>query len=362
MAKKKIIHVIDDLGRGGAETLLVDLLPDISATYELILVTLGDTLQFDPQEIVCSQRYSLGYNGIKDLLPAARKLRKLILQHRPDLVRSQLYWSTIVTRLACPKNVPLFFSYHATLNEDPIAFYKRRFLYWLEKATYRRRQRMIGVTQAVIDSFKQVHPRHGQTFLLHNFVRNAFFQQAYRVNYNGNRPLRLVAVSNIRLIKNIPYLVDAMNLLPQDKVVLHIYGDGPLRAEVESRIKKYALKNVELKGRRADIHNVLLGYDVFLSPSTVEGFGIAVAEAMSLGLPVIISDIPVYREIGADKALYLNNRDPHSLKTLLLEMINGKVDLQKLGNDNKSYAEKMFSKAGYVTKLNEIYNATVFER
>lgn len=358
MGKKTIVHVIDDLGRGGAETLLVDLLPDLALEYDIILVTLGSKVEFSPQQIVCKERLCLNYQGIRDIVPAALRLKKIIRQYKPHIVRSQLYWSTIITRIACSKKIPFVFSVHATMNEDPIAFHKRYFINTLERATYRKRQQMVGVTQAVIDSFKTFHPHHGKTFLLHNFVRDQFFQQPYSANYDGGRPLRLVAVSNIRLIKNIPYLVEAINLLPQEKIMLDIYGDGPLIAEVEALIQKYQLKNVVLKGQRPDIHKVLPQYDVFISPSTVEGFGIAVAEAISVGLPVIISDIPVYREIGSSNALYLNNKEPQSLSSILQSVLDGRIDLQKKSEENKQYAKAMFSKQGYIQKLKEIYKAS----
>jgi glycosyltransferase involved in cell wall biosynthesis len=287
-------------------------------------------------------------------LPAARRLKKIIKQVQPDLVRSQLYWSTIVTRLACPKDVPFVFSVHATLNEDPIALHKKYFLKTLEKLTYHKQQKMIGVTQAVIDSFIKVHPRHGDTFLLHNFVRDVFFTKQRERIYSGN-VLKLVSVGNLRLIKNMPYLIEALRHLPQDKVMLDIYGEGPVRNELTNLIASYNLKNIRLMGRRNDIYQILPEYDVYLSSSTVEGFGIAVAEAMSVGLPVVISDIPVYREIGSSHALYLDQKNPDSLRKTVSEIIEGKVDLLALGDTNREYAKKAFSKKGYLAKLHSIY-------
>ncbi|RYY72047.1 MAG: glycosyltransferase [Chitinophagaceae bacterium] len=354
MKRKRIIHVIDNLGRGGAETLLVDLLPDLSSEYDIILVTLDEKLDFEPCQIVCKERICLHYKGVRDLLPAAIRLKKIIQKYQPDLVRSQLYWSTIVTRLACPKEIPLFFSVHATMNEDPIAFHKRFFLKLLEKLTYRKSQIMIGVTQAVIDSFIAVHPSHGATFLLHNYVREAFFTKEHRAT-TGNDILKLVSVGNLRLIKNMPYLVEALRHLPQEKLSLDIYGEGPIRDELAQMIETYQLFNIRLMGRRNDIYNVLPEYDVYISPSTVEGFGIAVAEAMSVGLPVIISDIPVYREVGGDKANYLNNTDPKTLVKIIYSILKNEIDLKKQSDENRQYARRKFSKAGYLLKLNAIY-------
>jgi glycosyltransferase involved in cell wall biosynthesis len=240
------------------------------------------------------------------------------------------------------------------MNEDPIASYKKLFLNTLEKLTYRKKQKMIGVTQAVIDSFVKIHPDHGQTYLLHNFVRDVFFSRQ-RNRRSPDGVLKVVSVGNLRLIKNMPYLIEALRELPQEKISLDIYGEGPVREELSSMIESYELKNVRLMGRRNDIYNVLPEYDVYVSPSTVEGFGIAVAEAMSVGLPVIVSDIPVYREIGGQHALYIDPKKPETLRRTVTEILEGKANLEALGDTIREHAQKTFSKKGYLAKLRSIY-------
>lgn len=355
MQKKRIVHVIDDLGRGGAETLLVDLLKSMHEEYEIILVTLRSRLEFDRSEILCKEFIALHYNGWKDVIPASIHLRKLIKQYKPDLVRCQLYYSTIVTRLACPKTIPLFFSVHATMDDDPVAAHKRYFLLMLEKLTYHRYQYMIGVTQAVIDSFKRIHPKCGTTFLLHNFVRDEFFQNTTMPFYQKGDTLKLVTVSNLRLIKNIPYLVEVMNLLKNENILLDVYGDGPMKEEIQQKIDDYGLINMKLMGKEKNISKILPSYHVFVSCSTVEGFGIAVAEAMSMGLPVIVSSIPVYREVCEDKAVYIDNKSPADLAEKIKNILNGRIDIKGQSVVNRDYAKEKFSRQGYLQKLKFIY-------
>src|SRR5690606_19685835 len=52
---------------------------------------------------------------------------------------------------------------------------------------------------------------------------------------------------------------------------------------------------------------------VFVSPSLYEGFGMPTIEALALGLPVVLSDIPVFREVGGNLATYF---DPHNPKDI----------------------------------------------
>src|SRR3712207_2204964 len=73
--RKKIVHVIDSLGRGGAETMLVDLLPDLASTYDVVLVTLGQQVDFPREQIVCSKMVNLHFKGVFDLPATIRELK-----------------------------------------------------------------------------------------------------------------------------------------------------------------------------------------------------------------------------------------------------------------------------------------------
>jgi len=56
-----------------------------------------------------------------------------------------------------------------------------------------------------------------------------------------------------------------------------------------------------------------------LFPSFVEGYGLPLVEALGLGVPVIASDLPVFREIGGDIPLYLDPRDERAWEVAILD-------------------------------------------
>ena len=101
--------------------------------------------------------------------------------------------------------------------------------------------------------------------------------------------------------KGIDVLLRALPRLPAD-VVLHVVGRGPTlpnlattarRLGVEERVR--FCPNVS----DADLPKFLRAADLFVFPSQnrLEGFGLAVAEAMAAGLPVVIADMPGVREV-----------------------------------------------------------------
>lgn len=74
---------------------------------------------------------------------------------------------------------------------------------------------------------------------------------------------------------------------------LKIFGEGPLRAELEAQAKALNLADrVHFVGEVADPFAVLCGADLFVLSSRFEGFGLALCEAMACGLPVVSFDCP----------------------------------------------------------------------
>jgi glycosyltransferase involved in cell wall biosynthesis len=71
-----------------------------------------------------------------------------------------------------------------------------------------------------------------------------------------------------------------------------ILGDGPLRYELEGQAATLAHPDrVHFFGRRDDVERWLAGADVFVLPSTKEGFSNALVEALAAGLPAVASDV-----------------------------------------------------------------------
>lgn len=93
--------------------------------------------------------------------------------------------------------------------------------------------------------------------------------------------------------KNHSFLIDVFYEVCKldDKCVLVLVGDGPLRIDIEKKVKKMHLDNrVYFAGIRDDIPNYIQLFDLFLFPSIYEGLGVVVLEAQAAGLNCIVSD------------------------------------------------------------------------
>lgn len=109
--------------------------------------------------------------------------------------------------------------------------------------------------------------------------------------------------------KNVETLVTAVATMPGYRLhLLSRIGDAD-RARLAKLAPAHAL--VFHNGVSDDEYQKLLrGATALVHASLDEGFGIPLIEAMSVGTPVVVSDIPIFREVGADAASYFQPKDP----------------------------------------------------
>ncbi|WP_208586916.1 glycosyltransferase family 1 protein [Gracilibacillus suaedae] len=93
--------------------------------------------------------------------------------------------------------------------------------------------------------------------------------------------------------KNYHYLIELFvgfrRRIPQSKLIL--VGDGPLRAEIEAKVKQYRIQDhVIFLGAKQDLGKWLQVFDLFISPSLHEGLPLTLVEAQGAGLPILASD------------------------------------------------------------------------
>jgi glycosyltransferase involved in cell wall biosynthesis len=351
---KTIVHIIDSLPRGGAETLLIDLLPIISKDYRIILVTLSPLNEFGNDVFgYCEKHYCLNHKGPTSLPQSIIKLRRIIRKHRPALVRSQLVLSTVLARLSTPRHIPLVFSIHNTLSSLIPKTIPGKIISWIERNVRRKNVLLIGVTQAIINDYRKHFGYKGESTVLYNYVRDDFFTLPASQSPVPDE-LRLLAVGNLRLQKNYPFILDAFLYLKDVPVRLDIYGDGVLRPELEKTIEEEGLQ-VTLKGKVANVAAVMPSYDAFLMLSSFEGFGIAVAEAMAANMPVILSDIPVLREITQSRAIFVSLDSTQKFAEQLRQLVYDRTPLQSMVMVNRHRAEKYYSRDAYLKELHAIY-------
>lgn len=118
-------------------------------------------------------------------------------------------------------------------------------------------------------------------------------------------PTKVVTVARFDYAKNLLEFVRVAQKLPS--FTFHIIGDGEGRSEIEGLIAANNIENVVLHGASQTVMADIADAEVYLSTSRWEGLPMAVLEAMSLGIPVVASDVVGNRdavEVGVTGYIY----------------------------------------------------------
>ena len=161
----------------------------------------------------------------------------------------------------------------------------------------------------------------------------------------------ILSVCRLSFEKNIETLIKAFNKISKENIFLIIVGKGDQKRYLEDLVKKLNLsKKVIFTGERKDIERFYSIADLFVLPSTYEGFGLVYLEAMASGVPCIALK-PDYPNIIIASNEVIDDGvtgllvDPYSLDSLVEKMdrILSDDDLKcKLGRNARRVCEKRF--------------------
>lgn len=139
----------------------------------------------------------------------------------------------------------------------------------------------------------------------------------------------IVFLGNLKKHKGIGILLDAYEKLIEDgcNEPLTIIGKLNFRSKDDTilpRVKKLGkMVNIKSNASDEDVYRIISQSKVLVSPSLYEGFGLPPLEALYLGTSVIISDIPVYKEVYRSLPVtYFKSGDPYDLCIKLKEKLN----------------------------------------
>jgi glycosyltransferase involved in cell wall biosynthesis len=345
----RILHMIDSLGVGGAEKLLVGIINELADFENHVLILRGPEILLPELEGIQSF-HNLQAPSLTRALPKVWDLRQHLKKHGIDIVHSHLFACNVMARLAAPKSVKVINSIHAVSSQANYNI--TRTALPMEKLTYKKRHHIICVSQTVLDDFDKYAGLKGPSTVLYNFIERVYFPVKPKTEFS-REGLKLVAVGNLRHQKNYPYLVEAFKQLPKN-ISLDIYGEGPLRGELQAEIDAYGL-NIRLCGLRNNLYELLPQYDMFVMSSHFEGQPVSLLEAMACGLPALLSDIPVLREVGGEKAIYFSISDTGEFVRRITEIQQGRYDLAAMSAYSADFATTHAQKDQYMNRLRNIY-------
>lgn len=352
--RKKIAYVIDTLRLGGAERMLVSLALALPRDeYEVHVYTIVDAGELSTKlEQAGIPVKNIGKHGKISLLTLVR-LRAAFKEFQPDLVHTHLFAADVYGHLvAWWLGIPAITTEH-NINLDQRGIKQRIRTCWS-----RYSQVVVAVSQAVkAYSISDEHVALEKIQVIYNGIDTVFFSPR-AATYATNGLVTIGMTSRLHANKGHVYALEAVAQLRQENVHVLIAGDGPERERIMQKIIDLGLQNkVELVGAVTDVREVLARMDVVVLPTIQEGFGLSVAEAMSMEKPVVVFNTGPMKELVIDgvTGFVVAPRDVGMLRERLLTLINDPALRLKMGQAGRARVEEKFSLHTMVDQYIRLY-------
>ena len=364
----RILVVIDSLGYGGAERLLVSLLPELRKRGIFCEIAVANhPYSLMPElEDARFKVHCLGLSHRWALQEAANKLSKICKNEPFDFIWGHLYFGNLYaahTRLFV-NGLKVIWTLHYKY-VDPKNL-RQIFMQALERLSlnYLVNTR-VAVSQAVLESYPKLLGSNINCIYngipVANLPAKLTIEQKLitRKQYDVDKddflvvvPARYVEVKgHAVLCAALALLKDRYNWCP----VCLAVGNGDLKFSIQRNIESLNLENYFhlLDALPQDkLFLLIQSADAVVLPSLIEPFGIAAAEAMALGTPTVLTDIDGFKELVGDsnsalkvpvndssslaEALWQLRSNPELSKTVSMEgkkRIQEKFDISKLATD-----------------------------
>jgi glycosyltransferase involved in cell wall biosynthesis len=171
-------------------------------------------------------------------------------------------------------------------------------------------------------------------------------------------------VSRLIPLKGVHYALDAFTQIASSYPDAHlvIVGDGPERSRLEQQVAKNKLtQRVHFMGWQNDVERIFAGLDILLVPSTREGFGLVLLEAMSKRVPVIASNVSAIPEVveHGETGLLVPPRNPDSLAQAIRMLVDDRALRAYMGMMAEDRLEQHFTVDRMADETIAVYNEIV---
>lgn len=304
--KIKVCYIVSSLCNEGPVNVLYNIVRYIDfSRFEISIVTLVP--EKEHSRIEDFQKYPISIHQLyKDkkhnLLTLYFPLRKKIQKLSPDIVHAHCPRSLYLISFL-PKKIKKVYTIHIYPGLQQQILYgkvKGYLIIKLNNYFTRKIDMPVGCAESISTLYKDI-----QGWDIIN-VPNGCSLPVWKTDTNykqkiidklglNNKINYFIFIGRFSFEKHPEIIIEAFKKLNRKDIGLIMLGNGPLW----SKCKEHESPNIYIPGFKTNIYEYLIASDYYISASDVEGLPNTLLESMTIGLPVILSDIPAHKEVLA---------------------------------------------------------------
>ena len=334
MKELKVLQVINSLGPGGAEKLVVDTIKIYRERNLHVDIFLLDNKEYPLRKIleetpgvkILSSKTKLSVYNPLQIYYLNKYLKNYDIVH-VHLFPS-LYWVYFASLFSF-KKVKLIFTEHNTTN-------RRRdhaILNFFDKLAYKKYSKIVTISNAVHENLKQYLGKKYNLFKIYNGIdleeihlAKPYSKKKFDLTEND---VMLIQVSSFTPQKDQETLIKALALL-DGKFHLFLVGVGTTMEKCQQLARELKVdKRLHFLGMRRDVPSLLKTADIVLLISHFEGLSLSSVEGLASGKPFIASDVPGLTEVVENGGILVPHQNAKQLKNKIFQITEDKALLQK---------------------------------
>jgi len=295
-------------------------------------------------------------------------LNNLIKENRFDLIHthaSKDLWLLVPTLKLVRKNTPLFLTKHVGSFINKKDFFHR--------IIYKRVTKLFAISNVIKQNLLDTCPvDESKVILLHNGIDTDYFSSNEEIKIEGRRKW---GIKKQELVIGMmgrfspgkgheEFLEAAIELNKKhDHLKFMIIGEASrgeddFATKIKNLAKENKINNITFTGYIKDVRETLSALDIFVFPSHAEAFGLALAEAMAMGLPSVCSNSDGVLDIAVDEetSFLFENKNSKNLTEKIELLISSKDKRKNFGQKGRERIINNFnleSKTDMVIKIYE---------
>ncbi len=359
----KLLYIVHSLNVGGTEILVANLAKHFSGKYEVAILAL-DSIGKIGEELAQTGIPIYTINRVPGWkLRNFLEFFKIIKSFKPEIVHAHQYtpfFFAAICKLCRVSFAKLIFTEHGRHFPDVVSR-KRQIV---NQLLWKQTEAVTAVCDFSALALKDKEKYSGEISVIYNGIKTPEVGDPINLYQQLELPVDsqlIVYLGTFRAVKNPILLMEAMNLVVKSnpKVYAFFIGDGEQKSKLQELIAKYSLShNVCLLGELRDVGRYWSNFSFIVQPSLSEAHSLALLEAMSQGLPAIVTNVG-----GAPEVITNNHNgflvDSGNIQELAEKIIllAGNIELQtKLGNQAKQDFQNKFTAETMIKNYQSLYS------